>query len=131
MSPKRHHNQDTSALEKAIRLRIRHAREENHFTPEELDRFLGEKKGLTRRLEAGRASIHVSRVYRYAKALGIPLDVLFEDLDDLGPRSLSMAKDGPPPDEVEKFARHFNDLKSPDHRREISELVRSIARKKG
>jgi len=114
MSPKRHHNQDTSALEKAIRLRIRHAREENHFTPEELDRFLGEKKGLTRRLEAG-----------------IPLDVLFEDLDDLGPRSLSMAKDGPPPDEVEKFARHFNDLKSPDHRREISELVRSIARKKG
>jgi|GEM_PF-2414090 len=115
MSPKRHHNQDTSALEKAIRLRIRHAREENHFTPEELDRFLGEKKGLTRRLEAGRASIHVSRVYRYAKALGI----------------LSMAKDGPPPDEVEKFARHFNDLKSPDHRREISELVRSIARKKG
>ena len=42
-----------------------------------------------------------------------------------------MAKDGPPPDEVEKFARHFNDLKSPDHRREISELVRSIARKKG
>jgi len=71
MSPKRRRNQDTSALEKAIRLRIRRAREENRFTPEELDRVLGQKKGLTRRLEAGRESIHVSRVYRYAKALGI------------------------------------------------------------
>ena len=128
MSPKRRRNQDTSALEEAIRQRLRRAREKNGFTPEELDRVLGQKKGLTRRLEAGRASIHVSRVYRYAKALDIPLDVLFEDLDDLGPKPLPAAQDAPRPGEAETFARYFNDLKIPAHRREISELVRSVAR---
>jgi|GEM_PF-7039271 len=50
------------------------------------------------------------------------------DLDDLGPKPLPAAQDAPRPGEVEKFARHFNALKIPDHRREISKLVWSVAR---
>lgn len=127
MAPKRHYNQDPSVLEEAICRRLRAARESFDITPEMLDERLGEKKGLTRRLEAGRASLHLSRLVLYTKALRLEMDDLFADLDFEPTYQITRHPDAPRPPEVEAFTQHFSALRDPEHRHEISELVRSIA----
>ena len=127
MAPKYHYNHDPSELEATIRERLQLARRAKGLSQDELDRAISEKPGLVRRLENGQARLHLSRIYTIASVLHLDMDDLFRDLEVAHIQPLDRDPKGPSSDEAEAFVKNYNALEKSEHRKKVSDLVRSVA----
>lgn len=115
-----------SASEALLAERIRAARMAKNLEPADLDRRIDARPGTVARIEAGDRKLFAGDLYRLAQALDAPIDSFFPT-PDLAATPAEPDETAVSAAEAAAFAEAYQRVTNPKVRKQISDLIKSVA----